>query len=502
MELRRLAIALVLLLWWGARALAADPPDVPPADPPDVPPLFQLEASITSTVCRALGPFFETRQDDAGGDLLAVRPLFSTYAEPVRNRFSFDLLYPLFSYRRNGTDGMAQVFPLIARWQDDDVYDAKSPWQFYLLPIFWIGHSRSDDPYLALFPLGGVIRDFWTYNKAAFVLFPVYLYTVRMENVVSHHVLFPIFTKTDGPGLTKRRVFPLLGYNRQEGRWVNYFCLWPLFNWGFSLDPQVEGSAFAVFPLFGRMHYRCLDGSKWVSHTQLLWPLFKILNASYGWEYHLPWPFVILSEGMDGPGSFQTYLWPIWGHQAKGQTAGKERETSSFWFWPLYLQYHRPTLDGYRDSRYVAIFFLQAVDRSDKGEAIEQFYRLYPLLTLTLRQDGQVHFRLLDVWPQRHAEAFERNLQPFFTLYEYRADAERYRHEVLWGAWQFQRQRGGYVERHNVFPLFNYKRSADGTEKRLDLLTGLIGRAWRDNGSAQYRFLWFIRINTKGETDD
>ncbi len=467
-------------------------PATAPAKELDLAPLLQIEHSITRSLRRAVGPFFEwSESHEPERRLLAVRPLYSHYSDRSRDYFAMDILYPFWSYRRYGKRSFS--LGLVSKGFNEDVDNPDSAWQNYLLPIYCVGKTKKGKNYFGIFPVAGVWREFFSYDYISFILFPLYMHSRKSGHIVSTHFLCPIFLKTDGDNVRKRRIFPFIGYNRQEGKWVNYFVLWPFINWGFSLNPDIKGHAYGFFPFFARMHYDHQKRNKWARNTSILWPFFKFARTNSGYDLHCPWPFYLNGKNMDGPNSSRLWYWPVWGRKRKGE----EQET--FWFWPLYFNYKRPTLYGTRHRRYIAIIWLRVVDYFEKTGKTNTFTRIWPFLSIDSKADGRKHVRILDMFPIRNLEVIERNFAPIWTLYQYRANPDRYRHDLLWGIWQYQKQRQGHTERHTLFPLYNYKRSADGNVRRLDFLTGLFGLAKSADGGRQIKLLWFIRIRRRGK---
>ncbi len=461
----------------------------------DMAPLWQIKHTIKDSMRRALGPFLEWNETHEPKKtlLIAVRPLFSIYKDKSREYFALDILYPIWSYRRYGDRSIS--LGLLSRGMNEDVNDSKGAWQNYFMPLYCLGRSRDGKRYGALFPIGGVMREFFSYDYISFWLFPLYMRSVKNDHIVSTHFLFPIFLKTDGKNIKKRRIFPLIGYNRQKGKWVNYFFLWPFVTWGFSLDPNVDGWAYGLFPLFARMQYHDHKTGKWSRNTTILWPFFKFAKMHTGFDIHAPWPFFIHGRGHNGPGTRRTWIWPFWGTETKA--GGEEKNT--FWLWPLFFNYHRPTLKGHLDLRYIAIFWLKAVSHNAETGKEEVFSRFWPLLSSLKREDGSRRIRILDVFPLRHVEPIDRNLVPIMTLYQYQSDKERFRHDLLWGLWQFEKKKKSHVRRHSLFPLYQYKRSEDGKVSSMRFLTGIFKMSKDTYGKRHVKIFWFIPLTRKAK---
>ncbi len=454
----------------------------------DLAPLYQVERSVERTFHRALGPIIEWGHDAKGRRMWAFRPFFFRYEDMSRKYLSIDFLYPLVTYRRHGKS---------SRWRGIldlkvvyDVNDPNSAWQYYWLPFYFRGRTPKGQKYFAIFPFGGTIREVFGYELIKFWLFPFYLKTVT-NNITATHWLFPIYVSVKGPGVRKWHIFPLFGYARRDGKWQSTFFLWPLFTWGRNLDPDVKGRAWGLWPLYAHMYRRHLKKDEWFDNHTWLWPLFSVIRTHDAFQLHLPWPFFCYSRGMKGPGSSRLWFWPLW-----GRTKTSKARTE-FWLWPLYLDQRQKSSTVYSRLRTIGLFWVQSISRNLKTGERKKATRFWPLLSSMSNSNGDRDFRMLHLYPLRNNKLIENNFAPLWTLYRFRASAKRFRHDLLWGLWQFQKLKGEHVEKHALFPLFSYKKSPDGKANRLNLLLGFFNKSNDGEGGKSYRFLWLVNRKYK-----
>lgn len=443
-------------------------------------PVYQREVQPPVTMRRGLGPVYENSDRFDTQHVLALRPFYSHAIDETRDYTARDVLWPFYMYReypQSSTHlGLAGLFR--RRTRDDG---AVSMW---LLPIWFQGQTAEEEGYFALFPLGGNLKDFAGYDAIWFWLFPLYLGTEKL-GAESDTLLWPVLSRTDGPKVEKRRVFPFYGYAEHTGGWRRDFVLWPIVHWGKPLAPGSQGSSLFVLPLGGYINYTNDVTGAQLKNRTVLWPFFSFLWTGEGHRYHCPWPFVRLQRDFPEQGDSRTWLWPFWG------TDHERGRDSWFALWPLIrYQHEQQTSRGEAEQFYVLPFWWD-FRYQQEARPDTRYRRLWPLASLDQQGDHYTRFRSLDLWPIRQHEVIDRNFAPFWTLYEYQRQENRRQHDVLWGLWQYQKAE--HLERCSLFPLFSYRHTPDGNRRTLNLLTGLFGRE-RVEDETYTRLLWFLRF--------
>jgi len=293
----------------------------------------------------------------------AVMPFVKeTLAENGDKRARF--LVPLGTRSSSRDEYLSTLLPLwrFKRWIDEQGHPA---WSLVTLPLtYWV---EDDSPYTkrAIFPFGGVLEHFLSFDRIEFALFPLYLRTFRDGQVSTS------FNWTSGRLGTSYRIWPLFGRLRQEGRFDRKFVLWPFFQWGRNfLSSNNPESRWMFWPLVG--HTR--RGSY---HAEtLLWPFFGwASNPKTGfWSWDGPWPLVrILRPGRDTPdGPRRTRFWPFWSHyQGEGLK-------STWYAWPLVNAREEVDTFGTRKMLYVNPVW-QHWKRKGSGGVDSSWTKLWPL---------------------------------------------------------------------------------------------------------------------------
>ena len=463
-------------------ALASVTPVRAADDETNLAPLWQSQERVGVTRRRALGPFFEYRFDCDGRQFLAVRPFYSSLTDPPERLGTTDILWPIvFMLRSFPTyDQRRSLLGLFYSHNDRPQTNAH---QSYLLPLVGWGRTAAGQAYFALFPFGGVMRDFLGNDEVRFWLFPAY-FSSRSGPSHSLHVLFPIFARAEGPRARKFRVFPFYGYLEYFGRTRQSFILWPFWHWTRSLDPKAPGGGFFLFPLYGRGHFTASNQKTYTRQATFLWPFFSWRLTETSRSINAPWPLFQWRTGTEDAHSYRHYFWPVYGHRQE------EKHDYRFWLWPFFQRERERQNDLEMKSFFFLPFYWDSTDRWDDGRE-ERLVRVWPLASRRLAADGTREWRVLDLWPQRHAEPVERNLAPFWTLYFYRANAQSFRHDLLWGLWQWGRDESG--RHHSLFPFYSFTAAPDDAARSYNLLGGLFGRARGPDGT-KTRLLWFFRF--------
>ncbi len=128
----------------------------------------------------AVGPFFYDQQRELE-KVWAVPPLFSVYADPAVESREFDLLYPLLTYERYGTEYRWQFFQLLSFAGGDD-QRGFSKKRFTIFPFYFQQRSpETNENYTALLPFYGHLKNRLFRDDIFFVMLPLYVQTTKRK---------------------------------------------------------------------------------------------------------------------------------------------------------------------------------------------------------------------------------------------------------------------------------------------------------------------------------
>lgn len=430
---------------------------------------------------RALGPFYESRQGPDGRTLWALRPFYSTLADPSDARVERNALWPLWigKHLEERSQWQCAVF---MHWRDHDRNDPQSQYAFWILPLYFQGRDAAGTPYAALFPVGGHIRDFLGRDEIRFALFPLFGYS-RVNDVRTHSYLWPIVSSTAGHGHDRFRVAPLYGYSRLRSEYDKRFILWPIWTSARYGYEGALGSSWIVFPLVG--HARLIDQNTW----WIIPPLFRVSHGDQMNLTHGPWPLYQKSSGEIA----KLYVFPLWGHKTIG-----DRE-SGFFLWPLGLSANHPEGDVQcRRTAFLPILWSETKTRRTAAEEPQtpaagpeaRTLKIWPLFSYE-RNRAHSQLRIPSLFPFKDFKPIDRNYAPFWTLYTRSADGAIREDELLWGLAHYRRS-DTQMQALSLFPLFEVARDASADTARWALLKGLVGRA-RTGDRTTWRALYVLR---------
>ena len=166
----------------------------------------------------AVGPFFYNQHKDTE-KTWAIPPLLSYDTDPGTDSKEFDLVYPVLTYERFGTEYRWQLAQLLSFSGGQNAPADVPEKRFTIFPFYF--QQRSPKPelnYTALFPLGGDIQNRLFRDDIFFVLFPLYVQTTKRD-VVTDNYLFPIFHLRHGDGLQGWQFWPLVGNQHKDVTW-------------------------------------------------------------------------------------------------------------------------------------------------------------------------------------------------------------------------------------------------------------------------------------------
>ncbi len=439
------------------------------------------EAAVTLTEVRRAGPFYERVVTSTGDVRTSLRPFLWTRIEvPSEQARLREVLWPLYSDRARA-ERFAWRF-LLAYGADFDVNDPASRHYTWVLPFWFHGRNAEGRRYAALFPVGGTLRDFLTYDRIRFALFPLWIETLKRD-VRGRNWLWPIFARIDGGGQSGWRVFPLAGRRRKEGDWDRHFVLWPIWTYARYHREPTAGTMWVLMPLFGRAE-RGVE-----SYWTLLPPFFHYTRGrgrNEGYRRLLaPWPLVRIE---DSPTVRKRHFWPLYARTER--LGGRGRETHVLW--PLFRHSLTHTRFETREAWSLAplLHWATLERRSAAADApprrVSGYGRLWPLFS-HVEHEGHRVLRIPDFSLQRRVDALERNLLGMATLYTRGSEPDRGRveHDLLWGL-LYRRTGQDGIRGLRLGPLWTSHSDAGSDASSWRILGGLLGRD-RQGGSGRWR---------------
>ncbi len=379
----------------------------------------------------AFGGSLLVRRDHTSGETRyrALRPFFSDEVRSSTERFAW-FLPPLGTYRRSPDEDVFQFLPIVRFAQQYPVGD-HSTWSLLALPgIYW---AKTNDGRVvrAWFPFGGIVEHFISFDRAEFVLFPLWART-RRAGRVTYHFLWPIFCITTGAGGRSWRVWPLVGVDRWVDRYERWFFLWPLLHWQREhLSSKTPEKAWLVWPFFGRRTRG--SSSSWTA----LWPLFGYTeNEQKGfWAWDGPWPLVVFQQPGESGQALRERVWPLYSRfEGDGLT-------SRYYLWPFYNvrreEYARVT----KNTTYIFPFW-HAWDKEDLDHGHSEWRKLFPLFrTYSSEHPDEDFYAFPALNPFYRLRFVDEHYAWMWELFAERRVADRVRQRSWLGLWRREKDR-------------------------------------------------------------
>ncbi|MCK4509642.1 MAG: hypothetical protein KAU27_13920 [Desulfuromonadales bacterium] len=239
---RGISLLLMLTLFWCATpALASD------ATISTLWPFLDYRASESADYqnTHLLGPFikYETKGFETE---YALRPLFYRAVDD-EGISQTEVLYPFFGHKREKDASSFHVFHLLN--YDFGEPESGSRKRSYLFPFFFYG-EEDQGTYVAFFPVGGTLYNWFGKDRISFTLFPLYSRTERKKQRIDN-VLWPFFAKISGENGSGYKFWPIYGSSRKEGVYRKKFFLWPIFfSESLKLDSDNPKEIRAAWPLY------------------------------------------------------------------------------------------------------------------------------------------------------------------------------------------------------------------------------------------------------------
>lgn len=400
-------------------------------------PLYsQLSPAGGGTDTELFGGMLRNRTDPYTGRSVewSFRPFFSLW--PKRGSdYEARFLPPLGRFERVGLEKTWYVIPIFryhSRIEQNDYGEDRWVWNFLMLPGLYLSRHADGRRVSALFPIYGSVKDFLSFDRADFFLFPLWARTQRGDRV-RYHFLWPFFLWSNGVEGRSWRIWPLIGRNEWEGHYDRWFFLWPIFTWQSNRElygEEQEQKLWTAWPLYGRSSR---DG--YTSQTYL-WPFFGYgSHESNGWwSFDGPWPLVrILEPGeTDGPKRYR--FWPFYSYyEGDG--------LQSRWFlWPFINLREEEYASGRQGRSTNVLPFYRAEDDWIEGEDGERqdeaaYRKVWPLWR-TDRGEDHSSFSFLELNPLWRTPMIDYHWEWLWQLYIYDREEDRVSQRSWLGIWR------------------------------------------------------------------
>lgn len=427
----------------------------------------------------AFGPFWGEENGD-GVWTWRLSPLISHQEEAATERSEYEVLYPVFTYDRFGTEYAARFLQLFQITGSTTVDDESSK-RTTIFPFFF--HQKSTNPtngYFAILPLYGHLRNRLFRDEVRFILAPLWV-SSKKRGVRTDNLLFPIFHRRHGGGVRGWQVWPLVGVEKKEityrlnnldeeevvpGHVRKFFALPFFIHERKGLGTANPVTNWFFFPAYTQTRSPEMD------YTSVLLFGYRTNRVEHFSEWSTPWPFIGWAHG---PGKTARRFWPLFGH------ARSPSQTSDFVLWPIYT--HRGQQGpSFKRDRTRLLFFAYSDQRLVNTISGDEFRRraLWPLFNYRKDLNGQKRLQILapvePVLP--HNKSIERLYAPLWSLYRAESDpkTERASQSLLWNFW-----------RRDIFP----------ERKRTSFLFGAI-KTEKSGPRRRWRFFW-RPMETRGE---
>ncbi len=402
----------------------------------------------------ALGGIFQGGQNPQLEEF-SIHPVYRTTTDP-QGISETDFLYPLGYGRNDGQENFWRFFPLYW-WKDHLNEKGEHDIDWILFPFFG-GQSQSGERYFAFFPLFGELRDFLTFDRVRFLLFPLYSDTEKAGGRKSTNLLWPFFGWTHGGGHTGLRIFPLFSHSKREGKWDNYSILWPLIHFGWTeLEEEEPGFHFLFFPFYGYSNAKHLKS--WTIVPPFLFGHAKNEKTGYS-SYDILWPLIKIVRG--GNQAERTRVLPFF-----ADFDGQEVK-SRVYFWPFIWIREENGSHYRRNSKYVLPFWHEWWRKDDNGKE-NGYWQFWPFAHREWSNDQKTELAFPSPILFRHKiRGVDDNFWPLYTLYRQRTIEKN----------EFSSRSFADL----------YRREAGNGEDRISIPI-LFARRQLDNGSSEWSFL-------------
>jgi len=441
----------------------------------------------------ALGPIYSSIKSPGNSNSYwGVRPFYANMVFPERDKTTQYYLWPV---ARTGTFLHEFKWRFLFTWglhgevnnPDSDYYRIR------IFPVYYQGIGRDDGKfYMAVFPLGGVIKDIYFFDQCKFFLFPIWA-KWQQSGTETTSILWPLYSKTTGENVAEKYVnrygvFPFYRVSEREDSYYKKMVMWPIWTWARYYPQGHSGYAWIFWPLMGRSRFEKEQG------LMFLPPFFRYDWGENGKFLLCPWPFIQYRRQRDFN---YLYIWPLYGQRKIGSMQ------THFVLWPL-LWKRSWTGEFLHSRNYQFVpFMIQQnsweldENRQPVGKAVQRFSKIWPLYEY--RREGYIKkFHCFEFWPFIGPQAVDRTWSPLWTVFSHTSNQGSWESQFLWGLYR-QSAKGKEQRYSSLFPLYAWKRDDRVQETReWSFLKGLIGYK-REGESKSLRLLYFLKFGGKSK---
>lgn len=419
-----------------------------------------------------LGPLIskEKTEVDAGWTL---SPLMNFRRNPGVENTTFDLLYPVITLDRYGTEYRFQIFQVFSISGGNNQKQEQKR-RFTLFPFYF--QQRAPNPadnYTMVIPFYGTVRNRLLRDRVHVVMLPLYVQTDKRD-VRTDNYLLPFFHIRHGNGLKGWQFWPVIGSEHKEITTKTngfheietvpghdkFFALWPFyFRNNLGIGSTNAETQRVLIPFYAAV--------KSPAHDTVMYgvPLgyTRIVNREQNYtEWGAPWPMVDFARG---EGKTANRVWPFFGF-AKSPTL-----ESDFVAWPLY-KYNAAKTELLHRERTRIMFFLYSdlIERNLARKTALHRTDLWPLFDAVHDHDGNERLQIFAPveigFPNN--DAIRRIYSPLWSIWrsEKNAKTGAYSESFLWNLYR----RDETPEKKKVtflFGLFEYKKEQEKRHFRL-----------------------------------
>ncbi|MEC8929348.1 MAG: hypothetical protein VX705_09070 [Verrucomicrobiota bacterium] len=424
---------------------------------------FQMVSEPDTLRREVMGPLFGYEK---GRDYTrwTLAPLLSFWRSVDGNSTEFDLLHPLLTYNRTGTESRTQLLQLLSLSGGRHQSGADEH-RTTILPFYLARRSGdSERDYTAVFPFYGTIKNRLLRDEIRFRMFPLYARS-KKRDITTWNYLYPFFHwRTGANSLRGWQIWPLLGHETREaggkrGGHRHFFFAWPFYhNRVDGIGTDNHRTHNALLPLYS------ISRSAKRNDTRVLWPFFNYSTDRENdyWEYSGPWPFIAYGQG---PKKSVRRVWPFYG---RSTTEEMDRQ---FYLWPLYQRRQLDTELLERDrKRFLNFLYSHTHELHKETGLIEDRADFWPIFTHQRDSDGRERLVLLSpIEPFLPGSVAARRIySPLFAVWRSRSDARtgRTSKSFLWNLVRCETAPDS-EKCSLLFGLFRYKKQREDKEWRL-----------------------------------
>jgi hypothetical protein len=378
-----------------------------------------------------LGPLY-SKQENNIFRMITMRPFFTKISDNKNQAQHYFFLYPFFQAHITKQGNSYNILSLIRSTSSGEKITTNVR-TFEIWPFYFSNQTgKKDTSYRGLFPIGGIIKNHFGYDRIYWAMFPLYA-RFGKDDQITQTILWPFIKIYKGPQIKGMEIWPLVGTYSKKNSYDSYYILWPFYYNEERNKEYFSEQRKAFFPLYTFERTKNSVSKTWI------WPFFGYTHNNNPLYHQIRyfWPLIILGKGNEKK---ETCLFPFYRRLVHND------DEKMIYLWPL-IRKQSWEENNLRIKKRQLLLFLYSTEHQQSLNPQKNFHaqktHLWPLYSYWKNGSGHKQFQLFSplepFFPRNQTIRF--TYSPLFSIYRYNNNKGQARHSLFWDLITYQKNK-------------------------------------------------------------